>query len=162
MFRSFVCAVVGVALLCHPVLVFAARGPCSVTAESSFQNTIRCENGVCLGMVYNTPEQKDCQNADESACTPVSRPLKITYESKSVNFTTAEVAAHAGVGLACAGCALGVLAVTGWTGPGAIAGVTLACGALCAAAFVSMDGCWFVRCEQDLNTRSETPGGKGC
>jgi hypothetical protein len=149
-------------LLLSPVTVWAAKGPCTVTTSTSFSNTIHCDSGVCLGKVHTVPEQSACDDVNEVSCSSASAYLSVDYEPKSVHYTAAELGAHFGVGLVCASCVLGIVAVTGATGPGAIAAITLACGGACAAAFAGMDGCWFVRCEQDLTTKTTVSGGASC
>ena len=86
MFRIFVSSVVAVSVLCSPVLVLAMKGPCSVTVPYESKNTIRCDGGICVGMVKITPTQRACEDTNENDCTSIKPPLvlKITYEPEKL------------------------------------------------------------------------------
>jgi hypothetical protein len=92
---------------------------------------------------------------------------KVTYEPKKIGYTAAEIALQTGSGAACALCVAGVVGVLGGVfktpvPSSYLLAIEAACGGACAAYFASMDGCWFVRCEQDATTKSVTYGGSGC
>jgi len=167
MFHNFICRILAVSILCTPVFVLAGRGPCVITVQSTVQNTIRCDGGVCLGGVKITPMQGECQNINENDCDPLVANLKVTYEAKKIHYTAAEMAATFGMGAGCALCAAGVVAILGGVFKNPIphvytATISATCGSGCAAYFYYANGCWFAYCEQDLNSRDVIHGGKMC
>ncbi len=146
---------VGFLMVCMafgPQSLWASFGPCAFITESRTENNIVCTNGVCTGSENVYHRQTACMDTDETPCSQNDNaPSYLSYYPQTTTHDIAQILVNAGVGGVCSLCAMGVCALTGWSGPGAIAAVEATCGVACAAAITAIDPCWFTTCERDMS-----------
>lgn len=143
--------------------LFALFGPCTTDHDYTFENTISCSNGVCTGQVRITPVQRSCKNEEDSECTQDDdAALLVIYDPETSTNNVYEILLNLGLGTTCGGCVAAIIAITGWSGPGTLLAVAVACGISCQALLSQVDACLFTTCEQDLSTRTVIPGGHNC
>jgi hypothetical protein len=146
-----------------PVLPLqAAFGPCETTTPSDFRNTIACAGGACAGDVIIIPEQKSCSNSNEDNCTNEANSLRIDYAPKAVDQGWTTFVACCGLSIACTTCAATLGFACAYTSGGAWFTCVVAAGCGVCGAFTGCDYCCYTKCEQDMASRIDTPGGSNC
>lgn len=144
--------------------IYALFGPCTTDREGFFENTIRCTTDGCAGHVRVESIQRTCKELDDSECDQNDNALYSTvYDFKVTTNFTFEMLVNFGAGVACASCALSLLALIG-SGGGTVASLLMGgvCSATCGVLFNDLDRCLYTTCEQDLDSREATKGGHFC
>ena len=143
-------------------VVMSAYGPCSTVQPEINTNTIRCENGVCVGQMITIPIQKECEGI-ERTCESASNyaQMIITNPRTEVHFVY-QALISAGASVACAECI--ELAIASGLPSGGAGGIAIAtlCAYVCGKGWAMANSCLVVECYPDYTTRVEVPGWSYC
>ena len=163
--RNFTSILIGLLVFSMSVgsQTFALFGPCTTDVEPSYENTISCSDGDCVGHILVTSIQRSCENEDDMPCEQDNNAIRtVTYDVvKTVDFTY-DLLLDVGFDATCALCVLGVVSITGWTGAPSLVAISVACGVACRELFDLIDACLYTSCDPNLNDKHYTYGGHMC